>query len=781
MLRNQSVLLTSTALVSTALTISTALAQSSQGDSAQDLAVLEEILVTAQKRSENLNEVPLSITAVTGERLANLGITDPSQLVGLVPGFTYQLSQYGTPVFGIRGINFFDTTGSATPAVSIYMDEVPLPLSIITRGAAFDLERVEVLKGPQGTLFGENSTGGAINYIAAKPTEDLTASAQFTYGRFGQVEVGGHVSSALSDTVAFRLSARTEQRNEWQYSTTRDDENGDRSFSAARLLLDWTPSSTLKLSLNVNAWIDKSDTQAAQFQRFEPTLLPPMGFQGAIDAFTAYASVPGNIANNNAREADWDPEFSLQRDDRFVQASLRADWDLGEETTITSITSYSDYEGFAPTDVDGTDFAGITNTLVKDFEIFSQELRVASVIGPVNTLLGANYSYQSLDETGVNFLNGTNTIFPTGRAQFQDAINNQEVSTFAFFGGFDWELISNVTLRASARYTSQDRDFAGCSADGGDGGFATAFNFFGVLGPLMQPGDIQPGGCITLNPQTFLPTGLLEQPLDDDNVSWRVALDWQASDDILLYANVTKGFKFGGFATIPIGFSNQVTSVEQESVQAYEIGAKATIFEGRVQATAALFRYDYNNKQIAGSVLVPPFGTLPALVNVPESRINGAEISILAQPTSQLRLSFSTSYIDGEVTEDFITTDPFGGDVNVGGARLPTAPKWQVSAYAQYNFDLGKSWEPFFGGALNYQSDNDAIFGGGAEFVLPARTLLDLRAGIETEDGTWRFQAYARNVTNKYYWINVSNTVETIVRHAGLPATYGFTLQYNFK
>jgi len=175
-----------------------------------------EIIVTAQKRSERLSDVPLSITAATGDQLTREGITDVAGLEKIVPGFTYQDSSYGTPIFSIRGVGFYDTSVGVSPAVSIYLDQVPLPYSSMARGVSFDLERVEALKGPQGTLFGQNSTGGAINYIAAKPTKDTTEGFDLDYGRFNSVNMQAFVSGSLAPNLQARIAARYEYRDDWQ-------------------------------------------------------------------------------------------------------------------------------------------------------------------------------------------------------------------------------------------------------------------------------------------------------------------------------------------------------------------------------------------------------------------------------------------------------------------------------------------------------------------------------------------------------------------------------------
>src|SRR5690606_21739340 len=180
-----------------------------------------EIIVTAQKRNERLIDVPMSITAASGDQLSKQGISDTAALTKLVPGFTYQQSNYGTPIFTIRGVGYIDYSVTAGPTVTAYIDQVPLPYSVMTRGATLDLERVEVLKGPQGTLFGQNSTGGAVNYIAAKPTDELRAGVDLGYGSYNEVIAGAFVSGPLTDTLRARLAVRSEYMDGWQKSLTR--------------------------------------------------------------------------------------------------------------------------------------------------------------------------------------------------------------------------------------------------------------------------------------------------------------------------------------------------------------------------------------------------------------------------------------------------------------------------------------------------------------------------------------------------------------------------------
>src|SRR5882724_5230928 len=308
---------------------------------------ISEIIVTAQKRSERLGDVPMSIAALTGERLQEQQVLQVSDLSRVVPGFTYQPSDYGTPVYSIRGIGFRDVAVAVAPTVSVYVDQVPVPYSAETQGAAFDADRVEVLKGPQGTLFGQNSTGGAINFIAAKPTRTFDAGADVTYGRFQETDVQEFVSGPLSDAFSGRIALRTEQRGDWQISETRPhDTLGERNFSTGRALLDWQPSEVLKAELNINGWIDKSDTQAAQLVQYSPSV--PNGYPDQTAALSVYQPAP-----NDARIADWKPNISLKRDDNFYQSSLNLQWAISEAVSLSSITAWSEFKQNAPTDTDG--------------------------------------------------------------------------------------------------------------------------------------------------------------------------------------------------------------------------------------------------------------------------------------------------------------------------------------------------------------------------------------------------------------------------------------------
>ncbi len=742
------------------------------------------IVVTAQKRAENLAEVPMSITAISGDNLVKSGVSEAADLVKVVPGFNYQQGAFGTPILSIRGIGYADNSASAGPAVTAYVDQVALPYSSMTRGAILDLERVEVLKGPQGTLFGMNSTGGAINFIAARPTDHLEAGVSATYGRFNEFNLEGFVSGALAPTLAARLAVQYERRDGWQYSTTRpNDRLGKVDFLNGRLLLDWEPSDRLTLQVSASAWRDRSESQAAQFIQFTPAVPVSPLTQYIADAMQA--SPP---AGENPREADWDAGADLRRDDDFYQLSLRADLELSDDIALTSITAWSKFDGNQPIDIDGTAF---NNFLVAEhptrIETLSQELRLSGSLGIVDWMVGGNFQDEDVRESTLTIAQGTNgTIGPFIFSPLGQ-LAQQDIQTISAFGSLDVHLTDDLTLQGSIRYASQERDFAGCISDAGTGvvgvSAAEAFSFLATI-LSGNPTVIPAGGCVTLDATTFQP-GLATSSLDEDNVSWRIGVDYSLGPDALLYANVTRGYKAGSYGLVPAILSSQFTPVTQESVLAYEIGSRFTTADDTFSLEIAAFYNDYRDKQLQGIVLTPVFGPLPQLVNIPESKVYGFEATGVARPIDGMRFSLAVTHVRSEVLKDpqapAEPRDPFGALTTYVGESFPNTPQWQVNADAEYRFPLGSgALSAMIGASGTMRSSSPAAFGENPIFQLPSQALLDLRAGIENEDAGWSAQVWGRNVTNAFYYNNVTHLTDYVSRLAGMPATYGLTFSFRY-
>jgi len=736
---------------------------------------LQDIVVTAQKRAENINDVPLSIATASGTEMLARGVTDPTQLETLAPGFSYQKSSYGVPVYSIRGVGFYDTTQGVTPAVAVYVDQIPLPYSAMTRGAGLDVERVEILKGPQGTLFGQNSTGGAINYIAAKPTSTPHYGFSLEYGRFNALAAEGYASGPLSSTLRARIALRTEQQGDWQYSYTRNATLGEKHYIAGRILIDWDAAPGAHFELGVTGWKDTSDTQAPQlrqlaFQSIDPAASNPV----AIAALTGYPLAPAN-----ARAADWDTGRDFSQNNRFWQVSLHSDVDISDGVALTSLTAYAHYSTLSLTDGDATNYTSLTIRPDALLTSFSQELRLAGHLGgnAFKWMLGASYNNSLANEDQFTFTGGTSHILLGNPFLSTFLHNHQKIDTKAVFGGVDLRLAEGLKFQGSIRYTSEKRDFIGCISDTGDGTLSTTF---GLLATILSgsPKTISPGACVTLD--SSYRSVLVRKTLKEDNVSWRGSLNWEPDRNLLLYVSLSKGYKAGNFATIPGLTPEQFDPLRQESVMAYEAGFKATLFNRTLQLNGAGFYYDYKKKQLLGSIQNPIFGTLPGSVAIPTSRISGFEVDLTWKPVDGLRVTSGLSYVASKITSNPpLPIDPYGNLTSFIGEAFPYTPKWQGTTDAEYSFPVG-SVTGFLGGTATYRSSTYSNFGENPLFLLQGRTIVDLRAGIESADHGWRFQIFGRNVTSKYYFTQTSRLTDTVLSYAGMPVTYGAMFSYHF-
>ena len=275
--------------------------------------------------------------------------------------------------------------------------------------------------------------------------------------------------------------------------------------------------------------------------------------------------------------------------------------------------------------------------------------------------------------------------------------------------------------------------------------------------------------------------GLVRSTLDQDNVSWRAGAEWTPTSRTLIYANVSKGYKAGGFPDLAASVASQFQPASQESVQAYEVGFKTTLLERTLQLNGAGFYYDYKDKQILGRVLDPIFGALLKLINVPKSDIAGAELQLVWTPLRGLTVTAGGSYIDSQILDHFTNFDPNGAVKDFNGEAFPNTPKWQFVSDIDYRWDLADGLRAFVGGDLTYQDSTNSQLGELPLLDVKAYALIDLRAGVETRDGAWRVSVWGRNVGNTYYWTAANRDLDTTVRFAGMPATFGMSLSYRYK
>jgi len=738
-----------------------------------------EIIVTAQKRSESINKVGMAITALSGDAMKAQNIHTVADLSQVVPGLTYAPSLLDTPVYTLRGVGLYETTLSAYPDVSVYVDQVPLPLPVLTSFVGLDLERVEVLKGPQGVLFGQNSTGGAINYIAAKPTDTPKAGLDAGYGRFDDFTVDGFVSGPLTDTLKARLSFEAESAGPWQHSyfMPAGGMNGAVSRQAARLLLDWTPSQKLKLELNVNAGIDRSEPIAPQYIGFSLQQVPASGPGPNGRAIEAYPFAP-----NDARAADFSNNNKPSSDNPQFQISLRGDYAITDDLTLTSITSYAHYDRN-----EHVEFGGIAledEELTRDTgsvtSVF-QELRIAnSPTHHVRWVVGANYEHSNVWEYQIYAFPGSTAPDLTGLTS-TPFYSKQEMNNYATFGNVDWDINRQLTIEGGVRYTESDRHGQLCTL-GGDGGGVDALidSLMAAFHPGVAITPLSKTDCITLDPVTLFSVrqGFIAN-LNQSNVSARGNLNYKPTENLLLYVNVTKGYKAGGFPMLSASTSYQYLPVVQESVVDYEGGFKISLFDHRLQVDGSGFHYDYTNKQIRTQTVQPIFGILNNLQNVPKSTVDGGELDIAWLPVRGLRIAASGTYLDAKVVK-FVGTNADGIRQNYAGAAVPYTPKYSSNYSVDYRWDLSGRLAASVGATVTQRSVSFATIGPAPIDRLPPYVLLDLRAALSTQDDRYRVEIWGKNVTNKFYWDNVSHPYDTIVRYAGMPVTYGVTFSARF-
>ncbi len=865
---------------------STALAQESTGSARATNSVIEEVIVTAQKREESINDVGMSIQTATGEKLNDLGITDTADLYKVVTGFSSNVTYYGTSIYTIRGVGFQDTALASGPTVSVYLDQMPLPFSALTQGVILDIARVEVLKGPQGTLFGQNSTGGAVNYIANKPTTEFESGIDLSYGRFNEIDISGFVSGPINDTLSYRLAARNITSDGWQEATvdnpapdpfwsdastvavlgsprayTRsDNEWGEKDFTSLRASLQWDPSDTFSALLSVSGFIDESQTQApalygiaslnpdgdlnplvANYPRAgddnrdadwgacvntfggDPDLVFVDGAAFSPAGLTISATdVDGNGLNLNNRLLDNCEEAA--RDNDYFNASLRMDWDLNDDITVTSLTSFGEFDRDQQLESDGTFYQDYESSQDGFLDVFYQEIRIAGTLrGQGTWVVGANYEDTSTWDSFVQTYGISSAISTLGNPLGPTQPNNRQNSeTWAVFASFDYPIREDLIFQLGARYTDQERDYRGCGGDAGDGTWSDISEGIQAIlqGEFTGNADTVnagPGGCGSTGPAPLfhpVPSGFTNE-LNEDNVSWRVGLNWEATPESLYYVNVSQGYKSGSFPTVAAAASLQLEPTKQEDLLAYEIGTKLSFNEGRVQLNAAVFYYDYTDKQILAAVPDIIFGSLPALVNVPESDVMGGEISLEWYPIDGLRIAPSVSYAKSETKGQFESFDPFFNPANnatpkdFSGQPFPNAPEWQANIDMQYEWNFDNGMVAFIGLSGNFQDETTGFFVdeckdpsapctreksistctggcsdvvpnfvGNTDLVINERLLIDVRAGIETD--SWRLWAWGRNVTDKYYWNQVAHVNDVMLRYTGMPRTFGVSVSYRF-
>lgn len=775
-------------------------------------AGLDEIVVTAQRRAESINDVGMAVQAFSGSLLKELRVTSVNDLTTVVPSFTVAQSYQGVPTYTLRGIGFNTINLSATSTVGTYTDEVAYAYPIMNTGPMFDLERVEVLKGPQGTLYGRNTTAGLINFITGKPTKDFEGGVSAELGNYDTYNFEGHVSGPIADGIQARIAFRSENSDKgWQRSNSRDERLGKVDKLGIRGSLALQPTDTTQINASATWWRNKSDTVSGQGVGFTPgTTGSPFNAPGLVDYIAANQPT-------KATQADWAPESvrsadigsglglpgELREDNTFYSLKLRVDQELTDDIKLVSLTSYSDFKRNALSDWSGAPFEVLVQRVNGHIKSFAQDIHIEGSSDKLNWLVGAYYANDRISDGNRTML-GQNanvalvrfygaqllaTPFNSGgytATQMSQAFRTYEddgqirTKTWSVFANADYELTEQLKVTGGLRYTEDLQRYVGCSRDFNGNmlpnvNVVNRFLFLQTYGVLAAP--ITQGQCNSFDPASGS-FGAAKSVLDEHNVSWRVALDWTPADGTLLYGSVARGAKAGTTPINAASIARQNAPVRQEMLTAYEVGVKASIGSA-MQVNMAAFYYDYKDKQISTYFADPIYTALSRLDNVPKSNAYGIEGDLTWRPVRALTLAANALWLKTKV-KDYLGTNAAGKAENFDGASFIYSPEFQGSVSAIVDQPITDSLNLTATANARYQSKSNTIFETLPLYAIPSYTIVNGSLGIKDADDKWSVTLWARNLFDKYHWTAVASNANVVVRFPSPPRTFGATVGVKF-
>jgi len=704
---------------------------------------ISEIIVTAEKRADTASRIGMSISVLSADSLSKLRVDTAADLVRQVPGFTVTKAGSGVPIYNLRGVGFNTPNLSSTSPVGFYVDQVAYAFPYMASGPVFDIARVEVLKGPQGTLYGRNTTGGLVNFITAGPTDDAQGSVKADVGNYQAYGIEGFISGTLAPGLKARVAVKGEWSDKgWQKSVTRDDRLGEINRKAARGALQWDPANALTIVLGVNYWHDRSDTQAPQlayFIRESPT------------AGRTPAEIAPSLLTNGARneDADWTPDSyqpspntsaprrPYRKNSRFYSVRLDATYRISDALSLTSLTGYSNLRRADGQNLNGTPFEGVSNALDGDIRSFSEEVRLSGEGERVNWIVGGYYAQDRVNEQQLVYLGDFSTanLLRQVAASLNDprytplqiaegfrvnrqwgTIRNRSISAFA---NLQVQATDSIKLTGGLRYTEDRSRQTACTADS-QGNTAPVWNTaVARLVGLYPAVNVQPEQCLNFNSDFSGLAGLVRGKLSENNLSWRGAVNWTPTTETLLYASVARGYKSGAFPIIAASAARQYAPATQEKVTSYETGTKVRL--GNANVTLAGFYNDYRDKQVFGAIEDRVFGRLERLVNIPKSETYGVEASVEWNVTRELALRGSGSYLRTKILR-YNGFDSFGSFLDFAGDEFPNTPRVQLSGNVTHTARLNDGLRLRTNLDVSYQSRSHGDFSDTSSYsVFPPR------------------------------------------------------------
>ncbi len=756
---------------------------------------LEEITVTATKKEEAAHEVPISITVLSGNRLSDMGMSSSDAIDEQTPNFQMR-SSFGVtaPNLAIRGVgnlSFF----AATTTVGVYSDGVFIAQPIAQGFQIFDLERVEVLRGPQGTLFGRNTTGGLVNFIPVKPQvgEAMSGNVSLTVAEENTFDTEAALSLPLGDTAAARVAFIRRASDgffENANPTASDRDVNESEFYAARALLNWEP--TDSFSILFNAHYGNANNDAAPYKgsyvdnsQLAPRFgVPPQFFFPAGVGNCPAGSTPGGFLGGCASPFSGIPahsddpysiESSLNESHEDVNTygfSATITWDVGNYSLV-SVTGWDSAKRDRFGDDDASNDVSLDEVYLDDTEYFSQELRVISQYkGPFNFQAGVFYYTDDLDSqihaSNLSSFGGTGVSL----------LYRQENDSWAVFGSMEFDLSEKLQLRAGVRLTSDEREISGYESFLTNAGVT---DFIGIPGfpaiPTGSPISLAQARAADLSP-IFGPLITPPLALKEDWFDWsgNVSLAYFFAEDKQIYAAFSRGFK-GGDLGIEFFNPAAVVIVDPETVRNYEIGLKASgLLDDTLNFSIAGFFTQIFDQHILVD-LPGAGGFFPVLDNAGESEIYGVEVELAFQPTPAWYFSFGGGYLDATFKE-LVT-----GTTDLSGNRLPNAPEFNFNGVTRYE-------APVANGVVSVQVDwhwNDDTYLGvfeEPEIKIPSYGVVNARLGYRFMQDKAEVAVFVRNLLEDEYYDYAFNPNNALfggnVFIPGKPRWFGGTISYQF-
>ena len=726
--------------------------------SAQDSTAIEEIVVTAQKRAENLQDVPVSVTALTSDALAARGVNNVLALNNLAPGMRISAADAAAnPKIYIRGVGLSDFNPNASSGVGVYIDGVYIGSPLAQMAGFFDLAQVEVLRGPQGTLYGRNTNGGAINITTKRPNQTFGADASLEYGSFNALTadlgVGGPI---VADKLAFRVAAQYVKDDGYTFNRVTGHDLNAADHWAGRLSLLYTPSQDFELLTQANRYVNRGDATAPAHRALFPATVAATGPDG-LCAANAYAS--GQCADllgyadtdNNTRAVDANLEGKDKVD--LFGASSQATWRLGG----VSLVSVTAWQWAHRNDLENTDASPLRMVEINyrsRQNQFTQELRLQSdsTSARFSWVLGGYYMDEKVrDNTRQDVLRDLRPLFvtpdnPTGLS-LENSVGTfgypytQKTKGYAVFGQADYKLTDRLTGTVGLRWSADEKS-------------------------MDYRSEAEDGLIVILTSK---------QSKTFSAVSGRLGLRYELSDDANVYATYNRGYKSGGFFGGLATTAQEMEPYDNETLDAYELGLKSELFDRRVRLNASAFYYDYKNQQVFAQTTRNGL-TVLVLDNAANSKVYGGEAEITARPFQPLTLTAGVSLLHAKYGDYFTEGKDFTGN------WLPQSPKVTFNAAANWvaplengasivaNVDANYSSKVYFDNSNAKRLSQDAVWIAGAQL------------SWRSPDQKIEAGAFARNLLDKTYTVAISNidSLGVDLLSYNRPRTLGVFLRYHY-